>query len=183
MNKFRFRIFTKLAQAQPSTAQTQASTAAAATQVVSAPLPSFVATAEYPNIINGFGPNFSAKINELADELNRILQYYSNGKYSMKGLKSTNFQTITDAMPDIINLVNFANLVYVNFFNHGNKFAKQLTPAEIKQRLDAVANSSSFNNLKDVPVSGQLAQNTKGSGSNRAKIQTILNNMKSLIPS
>jgi hypothetical protein len=169
-------MLVKLAQQQPTTE-------VAKTQVVSAPLPSFIATVEYPNIINGFGPDFSRKINELADELNRFLHYYSNGKYSMKGFKANNFQTVSDAMPDIINMANFANLVYINFFNHGNSFTKPLSPIEIKQRLDAVNNSTSFNNLKDVPVSGQLAQNTKGSGSNRAKIKLILDNMRSLIPS
>jgi hypothetical protein len=155
----------------------QISTNELAKEVVSIPLPNFKASEAYPNIINVFGTTIVPKINNLTDILHRILHYSTNGRFSMDKLKSTGFTVPSNAMPNIINLVNFAKIVFDNFLNQVKKLSKE----DIKNKLNTLYTSSSFSNLEDTPVSGQLANNTGGSTSNKAKITQLLNAIRDVI--
>lgn len=170
MNKLRFKILKKIAQASPpANLPTEEVTK---TKTVSGSPQSFIATDYYPTITMGFGSNNANIINYLTYILNNGLYYTSDGQVSLKLMHSNNFSVGTTSVPseDLKNLMNFVKQVYSELFNRGTEFKQKLTSEEINERISRLKSSNFLNNLSSTNPMGQLSNKIGGN------IKTLINN-------
>lgn len=176
MNKGRFLFLQKIAQ---TVAPTDLPTDQVnKTNTVSGSPPSFQATDFYPTIIKGFTSRNSVLINQLSELLNQALFYSSNGQINLSKMKSDNFNTGTTNVPSEVlkYLMNFSKQVFQQLYNSGQDYKQQLTPDDIKNRVDILKNSNFLNNLPTTNIAGQLA--TKIGGNIKTLIINLLTQIK-----
>lgn len=178
MNKYnRLKFLERLAQMAPPT-DVPTQSVANTTPVTGTP-PSFIASDYYPGMITAFQTKNIPIINGLADLLNKSLFYSSNGKIYLSWMRSVNFNFDTSGISsvDLRNLMMFTKQIYNNLFsNNGAKDEVQLTPEQIKERVNRLTMSQALENLSGTNPSGQLA--TKIGGNVKTLIKNYLLNIK-----
>lgn len=165
LHKTRLKILEKIAQTQ--------------TKSVAGSPPKFVASDIYPSIMTAFQSKNVPLINALADLLNTVMYYTSNGQVNMMQLRNNNFNLGTDQVisADLKNLMEFSKILYNQVFtNLGVDFKSPLSSQQISDKITVLKNSSYLNNLSNANLTGQVA--TKVSGNPKELIKNYLLQIK-----
>lgn len=168
--RLRIKFIEKMAQATPPNVPTEA--VAETTSVSSSP-PPFNALDYYPTMILGFQARNMPWINGLAQLLNTVMFYSSNGKVTLPWMRSNNFSFSTDQVPsaDLKKLMNFTKLVYMQLFTDlGSTYKHPLTVSQIADKIRILDSSQFLNNLSSVQPGGQVATKVGGN------VKTLIHN-------
>jgi hypothetical protein len=138
----------------------------------------FIVAELYPTAVTGLTPANTDKLTLVMSNINQAIYYSSNGKFDLMDLKNSSFiKDVSGEIPDLRNLILFSQLIYNNLLTDaGAKFEKQLSPQEIKRRIDLLIGSMPLNNLPSTNPTGQLS--TKIHGNLKELIKTKLREIK-----
>lgn len=160
MNKFRYRILSKLAQA---------------TSVL--PPEKDVPPSLYANLNTGYNSITVPSLIELTDTLNTAMHYASQGKDNFDKIIGNNLEISNT--PDRKNISAIAKKIFTTFLNSKNAFQNKISATDINNWADAIISLPEYNALSQVNPKSALALKIPNL---KSEIQKIITKIKTQNP-
>jgi hypothetical protein len=155
MNKLRFRLLQKLAQATP------AQPAQPTTTPITVPAPPALPGILSANLATGYNSATIPLLMGLVQKLHEALHYASNGKDNFQKIIDNNLD-LSGAIPDVKNVGGIAKKVYITFFNGRNPFTSKVAANIIRNWGDSIINSPEYSNLSQIKPTSPLSIKLQG---------------------